>query len=109
MYHKYDGKGCNLQIQGDWCILNMIEVSVNVTSGADNKSIFSFPPNITIRDNTNYQISSVLLGSNWQPTNVLLYISLQGREINVRSTQSYTNGVICAQIMIPKDMILSIN
>ena len=105
----YQGKGCNLQVQGDWCMINMVQASVNVTANEDNKNIFSLASNVDISSNVGYYISSILLGSNWQPTDVNLFISLQGNEINVRASQSYSNGVICAQMMIPKDTIHSIS
>ena len=104
----YQGKGCNLQIQGDWCILNMVETSVNVTANEDNKNVFSLPTNVAMANNIGYYISCILLGSNWQPTNVQIFISLKGNEINVRTSKTYSNGVICAQMMIPKDAIHSI-
>lgn len=108
-FNMYHGTGCSIQIQGDWCMLNMVQSSVNVTANEDNKNVFSLPSNVTINSNVSYYISSILLGSSWQPTDVNLYISLQGNEVNVRTSQSYSNGVICAQMMIPKDAIRSIN
>ena len=90
-------------------MLNMVETSINVTANEDNKNIFSLPSNVTVRDNTGYYITTVLLGSNWQPTNVSLCIFFEGSEINVRSSVSYNNGVIATQLIFPKDMILSIN
>ena len=104
----YFGKGCSIQIQGEWCMLNMVQSSVNVTANEDNKDVFSLPTNVEMSSDINYYISSILLGSNWQPTDANLYISLQGNEVNVRTSQSYSNGVICAQMMIPKDAIHSI-
>ena len=108
-FNMYHSTGCSIQIQGDWCMLNMVQASVNVIANEDNKNVFSLPSNVTINSNVSYYISSILLGSNWQPTDVNLYISLQGNEVNVRTSQSYSNGVICAQMMIPKDAIHSIN
>ena len=90
-------------------MINMVETSVNVTANEDNKNIFSLPSNVTVRDNTGYYITTVLLASSWVPTNILLCIFFQGKEINVRSSASYSNGVIATQLMFPKDMILSIN
>ena len=102
-------KGCNLQIQGDWCMLNMVEVSVNVTANVDNNNILTLPSNVKFGSNVGYHITSILLRSDWQPTDVNLYIVLQNNKINVRASQSYSNGVICAQMMIPKDAIQSIS
>lgn len=106
----YQGaKGCNLQIQGDWCMLNMVEVNVNVTANADNDNVLALPSNVKFASNVGYQITSILLRSDWQPTDINLYIVLQNNKINVRASQSYSNGVICAQMMIPKDAIQSIS